>query len=137
MADLTQTPANVAYENGATLRDNLQAGEAISQGMPVYKKAADNKYYKAITTDVNTSKVYGIALTPAAADGYFSVVTAGNMNLGATLVAGNPYEVSTTAGKIAAGGDAGGTDYVCGLGVAKNTSIFCVNITWIGATGTT
>ena len=69
MAALTQTPADVTLAGaGATVLGNAIAGEAITQGMPVYKSAADSKHYKC---DSNASEAaaqcVGIALTPAAA----------------------------------------------------------------------
>ena len=101
MADISQTAANVTVAGTGGSITIVQAGEAITQGMPVY--LSSGKYFK---TDANgtvlTAAVVGIAMTPAALDGYF--ILAGNgtkIDLGATLVIGTPLVVSATAGGIA------------------------------------
>lgn len=44
MADLSQTAANVALNDSAVKYRLVQFGEAVTQGMPVYRKTSDGKY---------------------------------------------------------------------------------------------
>jgi len=104
MANLSQTAANVAIGSVSTRVRVVQAGESITQGMPVYRLSSDSKYYQ---SDANASAAAsdcdGIALTPAATDGYFVIVEPGvgaKVNLGATLTVGQTYTVSATKGAI-------------------------------------
>lgn len=128
MANLTQTAANVGLSGTGATISQVQAGEAVTQGMPVYRKS-DSKYWKA---DANqTSEVaaaVGIALTAAAIDGYFVMVSAGKTDLGATLTVGETYVVSATVGAIAPIGDLTTADYVTILGVASAADTLELNI---------
>lgn len=128
MADLTQTPANVAV--GSNIAVTLVvAGEAIVQGEPVYRSSLDSYYYKADADAEASADVKGIAVTPAGASGDRFVLAAnksgqtGDINLGATLTQGETYVVSTNSGKIAPIGDLTTGDYVTYLGVASSSTI--------------
>lgn len=129
MADLTITPANVALAGSGASTQIVQAGEAVTQGEPLYKSAADDKYYLA---DANassaTADVLGIALTPAATDGYLVMQKSGPINLGATLTANETYVVSATAGGIAPIGDLTTGDYTSIIGVANTTSKLTIDL---------
>ena len=128
MANITQTAANVAAGSSATRVQLVQAGEAITQGMPVYL-ASDGKYYQ---TDANDTAVKaqskGIAISPASADGYFLMAVDGLINLGATLAVGQVYCVSATKGAIAPYGDLTTNDFVTILGIATTTALMDINI---------
>lgn len=128
MANITQTAANVAAGSSATRVQLVQAGEAITQGQPVYL-ASDGKYYQ---TDANDTAVKaqakGIAVSPAALDGYFLMANDGLINLGATLAVGQVYCVSATKGAIAPYGDLTTNDYVTILGIATTTALMDINI---------
>lgn len=128
MANLTQTAANVAAGSSGTRVQLVQAGEAITQGQPVYL-ASDGKYYQ---TDANDTAVKaqakGIAISPAALDGYFLMANDGLINLGATLAVGQVYCVSATKGAIAPYGDLTTNDYVTILGVATTTALMDIDI---------
>lgn len=128
MANITQTAANVAAGSSATRVQLVQAGEAITQGMPVYL-ASDGKYYQ---TDANDTAVKaqakGIAVSPAATDGYFLMAVDGLINLGATLAVGQIYCVSATKGAIAPYGDLTTNDFVTILGIATTTALMDINI---------
>ena len=128
MADITQTAANVAAGSSTTRVQLVQAGEAITQGKPVYL-ASDGKYYQ---TDANDTAVKaqakGIAVSPASTDGYFLMSVDGLINLGATLAVGQVYVVSATKGAIAPYGDLTTNDYVTILGVATTTALLDINI---------
>lgn len=128
MANITQTAANVAAGSSTTRVQLVQAGEAITQGQPVYL-ASDGKYYQ---TDANDTAVKaqakGIAVSPASTDGYFLMAVDGLINLGATLAVGQVYVVSATKGAIAPYGDLTTNDYVTILGVATTTALLDINI---------
>ena len=47
MADLVQTAADVALVDNESQTQRVRVGEAVTQGMPVYLKSADRKYWKA------------------------------------------------------------------------------------------
>jgi|TARA_R110000824_G_scaffold395565_1_gene596320 hypothetical protein len=95
--------------------------------MPVYRKAADNKWWKAIDTSVATALAGGIALTNAGADELIDVALSGSINVGATLVLAQIYVVSAS-GAIAPVGDLLSGDFVTILGVATSTSLLELNI---------
>ena len=128
MADISQTAANVAAGSSTTRVQLVQAGEAITQGQPVYL-ASDGKYYQ---TDANDTAVKaqakGVAVSPASTDGYFLMAVDGLINLGATLAVGQVYVVSATKGAIAPYGDLTTNDYVTILGVATTTALLDINI---------
>lgn len=117
MADLTQTAANVGVNANNTRTQIVQAGEAITQGEPVYEN--NSKYFQGDASTLAASQVGGIALTPAATDGYFIMATEGKVDLGATLTVGETYYVSDTAGAIMPSADLSTGEYVTSLGVAS------------------
>jgi hypothetical protein len=121
MVDITQTAANVGLtaNSSATVLQTVLAGEALTQGQPVYLSAG--KYYKADADAglVNAAAV-GICMSPAAADEYFSMAVAGaKIDLGATLGVGSSYVVSGTAGGIAPIADLATGDWVTHIGTAS------------------
>ena len=135
-ADLTITPADVAIKSSAPTPETVQAGEAITQGQPVYYSAADGKYYKC-DSDLSeaASEAAGIALSAAGTDGYFALVRPGGVvDLGATLTKGVVYVVSDTAGGIMPSTDWDSGDYMVILGVAINTTDIQFNIVTTGVT---
>mgnify|MGYP007007275445 CR=1 FL=1 len=102
MADASITVANVQISaDGLTGRGT--AGETITQGMPVYQKASDLRYYKAdADASLEAATVSGISLTASSAgqpiifavsDPAFSAGFSGSGGVG--------YGTSATAGKIA------------------------------------
>lgn len=130
MANLSQTPANVSLTTAsdATIQ-KVKYGEAITQGQPVYLNSADGEYYKAdANASSTTAAAAGIALTPGAAGEYGIIVTSGEMDLGATLVVGETYVVSATAGAIAPIADLTTGDYPTILGVATTAGKITINI---------
>lgn len=129
MAAITVTAANVNIGDLNVRLDRVTGGEAITQGMPVYKSTATNpaKYYKA---DSNASAAaataVGIALTACSGDGAYFVMMSGNevlINLGATLVVGTTYCVGSTAGQIVPIADLTTGDYPFILGTATTAAL--------------
>lgn len=130
MADISQTAANVGLTDQTTQPiQKGEAGEAITQGQPVYLNTSDNKYYRC-DSDASTSAVAaGIALTPAATGEQFVFALPGaEVDLGGTLTLGETYAVSTNVGAIAPVGDLTTGDYVTTLGTANSTSSMVVKI---------
>jgi hypothetical protein len=132
MADLTITAANVALGGTGVSFEKVQVGEAITQGEPVYKLASDSKYYLADADAEATAEAKGMALTPAAADGYILIQKSGSYNPGATVTVGETYCVSTNAGGVAPIGDLTTGDYVTILGTATATDAILLKISISG-----
>lgn len=130
MANLTITAANVGVGSSVRVR-TVQVGEAVSHAQPLYLNAADNKYYRA---DANASLAVAaasaISLSSASTDGYVVIVETENalVNLGSTLVVGETYVVSATAGAICPIGDLTTGAYPCILGVATTSTLLKLNI---------
>ena len=129
MAAISTTAANVNIGDGTVQLEKVIGGEAITQGMPVWRNTATNpaKHYKA---DANASALastaYGIALTACSGDGASFVVMRGSgvlMNLGATLIVGETYCVGSTAGQIVPIADLTTGDYPFIIGQATTTAL--------------
>lgn len=129
MAALSQTPANVNIGDANVRLEKVIGGEAITQGMPVWRNTATNpaKYFRA---DANASAIAstaaGIALTACSGDNGVFVVMSGDgvlMNLGATLVVGETYCVGSTAGTIVPIGDLTTGDFPFIIGQATTTAL--------------
>jgi len=130
MADISQTPANVAIGASTTRTLVVQVGEAVAQGQPLYRDATNSKYYRCDANDgAAKARVAAIALTAAALDGYALVSLPGNepgkslVNLGATLTVGEIYVVSANVGAIAPEADLATGHYVTVIGVATTASL--------------
>jgi hypothetical protein len=123
MADLSQTAANVRPGENITPRMR-QAGETMTQGMPYYVSTTDGKAYQTYANDgVAKAEAKGIALTGAAANGWFVAQEGGLINLGATLAVGTVYGVSATKGAIAPISDLTTGQFITTLGTATTTAL--------------
>lgn len=135
MSDLAITAANVVKGSGATVNKDANAGESITAGQAVYKKASDGKWWKAQTDDTSAqADAQGIALHAAAADQPLAVQTGGSIAIGATVAAGVFYYVSNTAGGICPVADIGSADYVTQIGYGLTTSTIMVQPIATGVT---
>jgi len=133
MADLTITPANVVAGSNAT-RDIGTAGETIVAGKAVFLNAATNKWMLSDNNGTGTRQVKGIALNGASLNQPLSVLKDGDVTIGATLVAGQDYWLSATAGGICPRADlATGMDTIL-IGIAKSTTVLAVDIQDSGVT---
>jgi hypothetical protein len=122
MADITVTTTQVVPTDDRTMIFSSKCGEAITIGQVVYKKAADNKLWKAISTTAATAAAVGIAISSSvAADQDVSYQKGGTITLGAgaSITAGAVYVVTDTAGGISLEVDRGTGDYMTILGVAN------------------
>lgn len=116
MADITVTAANVKAGANAVVK-TVTAGVAINAGQVVYQDTSDKKYKLADADAQATARVAGIALNDAAADQPLEVQTDGDIDVGGTVVVGEVYLVSVTAGGIAPEADVLTGDYVSILGI--------------------
>lgn len=99
MADVTQTAANVRVNAAGSRKKEVQAGETVSPGMPLYE-SSDGKYYKAAASSATLAAAKGICNGYADNNDYVQIVQQGEMDMGGTLVLGEGYLVSSTAGGI-------------------------------------
>ena len=132
MANLTITAASVAKGSNATVV-SYTAGGTLTQGMPVYIDTSNN----AIAARANaaaTDGVVGITLNAASSGQPVSVLTSGDITIGATVAVGTVYclAYATGAGLICPNADiqaqTGGVAYVTVLGVATSATVIAVNI---------
>lgn len=135
MADLVITAANVKKGSNATLNHDYVAGESVTAGQPVYKKASDQKLYKTqCDGTAEEASFFGIALHAASLDQPVVAQTSGEITIGATTVAGTVYVVSATAGGIAPNADLVSTNKVTLIGYAKTTAILVISPLVTGVT---
>lgn len=136
MADLSITAANVIAGANAVIDFSHNAGEAITQGQPVYLAAATSKWMKADsnsgTAEAQTAK--GVALCAAASGQPLAVHKEGDLAMGAIFTAGESYYLSETPGGIQPYADLGTGENICLLGVARTTSVIAVKIQTPGVT---
>ena len=133
MVDITITATNVTKGTGATLNQTYYAGESITAGQCVYKKASDGKLWKAQCDGTAAeAAAIGIALHAASADQPLAIQTGGTINIGATVVVGTIYVVSGTAGGIAPWADLATTNYVTILGYGATASTITMDINATG-----
>lgn len=113
---------------------NRVYGATISPGQPLYQDSADDEFKLAdANASAATANAKGIAITPGVDTGYGLIAKGGSIILvGTTMVVGEQYYVSPTAGSIIASSELTTGDYVTLLGVAATTTQ--LNLT-IKATG--
>ncbi|MBL4757486.1 MAG: hypothetical protein JKY32_07565 [Rhizobiales bacterium] len=133
MVDLVITAASVLQGSTAQVEKGT-AGATITAGQVVYLDATDNKY-KLADTDSVTAAVrvpVGIALNGAADGQPLSIVTSGDIVIGATMTAATAYYLSGTPGGIAPVADLATGDYPCILGMATSTTLLNIKINCAG-----
>lgn len=138
MADLSITVADIALGGDAVATNfDATASEAITQGHALVRDTSTSKYAKAINTSEATAVVAGIALTKTSADGdKLFVVTSGPLIIGATLVPGETYFLSDTAGGIMPSSDLSTGDWVTRIGQALTTTLLQLDISPYGVQAT-
>lgn len=125
MADIAVTAANVigtASANGAV----GIAGEAIVQGQALYLKASDSKLWKAINTATASAVVVGVALNCASAGQPVKYQSSGDITIGGTVVVGETYLLSDTAGGIGPVADILTTQKVSLIGFGKSATVLTI-----------
>jgi len=133
MTDLVITPANVVAGSNAQTVEGT-AGVSILAGKLVYKDSTTKKY---LLTDTNAAaqearRPAGVALHAAELNQPINVQTAGDITIGATLVAGTDYYASDTPGGICPRVDVGTGESVCLIGLAKSTTVLALDIQFPG-----
>ena len=119
MADLSITTTQVVPTTDRSKIKTGKAGEAITIGQTVYKKAADGLIYKAINTSTAAADCLGIAISSAvAANQEVSWQQGGTIVLGAgaSITAGAIYVLTDTAGGISLETDSDTGDYMTYIG---------------------
>lgn len=128
MADLSPSAVAMNLYSDSVI-GIVQGGEAIAAGQIVYKKSADNKYYKADADALESAQCAGIAIMPCpAASDYFAILRRGGIDLGCTLTVGETYFVSGTAGGLQPSADVGAGEYVTKVGIAITAAKLEVDI---------
>lgn len=123
MAAKVITSANVlAGANGR--KKDIIFGEAVTAGMPLYRKAADGRYYRADANDAATHQAEGIALNGGAAgQPGFLVYEDDDFTPGCALSIGEILVVGAdAAGDIGPSTDLAAGWYPTILGVAKSAT---------------
>lgn len=125
MADISITASQVARGSTYTINTDYLAGATITAGQAVYVDGSNTwQLAQCDGTAVEAgSGTFGIALHGATSGQPLAVQTAGLITIGATVVAGTPYVISTTAGGIAPFADLASTNRVTYLGFASTTAI--------------
>jgi hypothetical protein len=127
MADLSITAENVVSSGNIT---HGTAGATITAGQLVYLDAADNKY-KLADNDSATSAARsprGLSLNGASNGQPLAVQEKGPVTIGATLIPGTAYYLSSTPGGICPVADLGTGDYPTIIGIATSSSVLHINI---------
>lgn len=117
MADLTITAANVDPVDGYT-SVTVIAGAAITAGQVCYLDTSNLAQLSDANASAVTAAVKGIALNNAAANQPVTLMTAGDLDVGASLTVSETYILSATAGGIAPIADLASGWYVIHLGIA-------------------
>lgn len=130
MADLTITAANCVPVSGSTLVQGT-AGETIAAGKAVYKASATGKWMladsNAAGAEARGADGLAIAVNGASLNQPVTVLTHGQVTLGATLTAGVAYYLSDTPGGICPVADIGAGEYVHLIGIATTAAILDVD----------
>jgi hypothetical protein len=131
MAALTITTTQVLLISGDW--ETARCGEAITQGMGVYKSATTGYWLKAQcdgTADEAGATDSGIALNATGASGQpVTVAKAGavvDLGAGAAAAAGTPYFVGATAGALNVLGDLSSTNKVTQIATGIGTNYVLV-----------
>lgn len=121
--NLTVTAGSVLKQVGASTKSI--AGATITAGQAVYFDTSTGTW-KLAQADGTAAEAgsggLGISLNGASSGQPLEVQTSGTINPGATVVVGEIYVLSDTAGSIAIEGDNATTDYVSVLGIGTTSA---------------
>ena len=111
----------VLASGNASVKDEI-AGVAILAGQAVYRDAADGRV-KLASTSAAANAAIGIALNSAPTAGQpVRVAWDGTLTGTATLIVGEAYFVSDTAGSLGQMSDVGTGDFVTFVGIAATAT---------------
>lgn len=135
MADLTITAANVVPAANAVKTIGV-AGETVTAGQPLYYDTTVSQWKKADNNAAAAAshRASGISLTGSSLNQPVVVQTGGDITIGATIVAGDPYYLSATAGGVCPKADLATGMSVCLLGLAKSASLLALDFQFPGVT---
>jgi hypothetical protein len=125
MADLTITAASVA-KSGTNTTETGVAGATITAGQAVYLDSTTNTYKLTDCNLAGAKDFRGIALDGASSGQPLTVLTGGDITIGATMTAGLAYYASATAGGICPYADLVSTDAVIFIGHSHSTTVLHV-----------
>jgi hypothetical protein len=128
--DISVTAANVSsYTDPTPVTVDGTAGATLTAGQLVYKDSSTGKFLGCDCDDTAVkAAVVGITLNGAANNQPIRVQTGGAVNPGGTVVVGEIYVASGTAGGIAPKGDLAQNDYVSIFGVGITSSKIQIRI---------
>ena len=127
MADLTITAASVAAGTNASKVSSYLAGADITAGQAVYLDTSTSTMKLADAETLAASGAFGVALNSASTGQPITVQKQGNITIGATVVTGKAYYVSTTAGAICLESDLSTGDFPHFLGFATSTTVIALD----------
>mgnify|MGYP000926634326 FL=1 len=127
MADLTITAASVAAGTNASKVSSYLAGADITAGQAVYLDTSTSTMKLADADTLAASAAFGVALNSASTGQPITVQKQGNITIGATVVTGKAYYVSTTAGAICLESDLSTGDFPHFLGFATSTTVIALD----------
>jgi hypothetical protein len=117
VADITVTATSVLLVSGPTKK--LNAASTITAGQSLYETSSGTWEKADNDTSSTTANCSGIALNGGAVGQPIVGATSGAVvNMGATLVVGTHYVLSSTTGGVCPAADQATTDYATYLGVA-------------------
>lgn len=130
MADITVTAASVIPGSGARrIEKVIDTAVTVTAGQSVYIDATSGKLKLADADAAASAAAVGIAELGGGAGQQIPVVYEDDaFTAGATLVVGETYVVSTTAGGIAPIGDLATGDYTTILGIATTAALLKLRI---------
>lgn len=127
MGALSQNASSVLFSADVIIGPPRTAAAAIAKGQPCFLDPATGtvKLGGAAVAALANATEFGLAYYGAAANQNIQIALADpNCTLGATMTAGLPVQVHTTAGSMTqTQADLGSTNIGCTLGVAKSTTI--------------
>jgi hypothetical protein len=137
MVDLVITPANVKYGADSSIERDGLAGATILAGQVVYLNQTTGRLGLADNNAPSPPEIKlprGIALHGASLDQPLAILRAGDITIGATLVAGTDYYLGDTPGGICPRADVIASESVTLIGLATSTTVLRVNIQASGVT---
>jgi hypothetical protein len=128
MANLTITAASVAAGTNASKVNSYLAGASITAGQSVYLDSTTSTIKLADADVLASSDAVGVALNSASTGQPITYQRSGNITIGATVVPGTAYYVSTTAGAICLESDLATGDFPHFLGFATSTTVIALDL---------
>lgn len=131
MANVSITAANVVVTDSTQTEKGI-AGETVTAGMILYKKAVDNLWYKADALTAEKAGQYGLrmALVGATANQPVTLLAPGqSITIGSAMTAGVPYFLSATAtsGLFCPAADLSTGNLLTTIGYSSSASVLVFN----------